>query len=180
MGERLVPSLQVKNMIKILVKSGKIEVSKCTEWLEKLKFHKYIDGMKEKAKKGDKQAMLSLAECYRDGHHRLNTDFVQSCMWAKQAADLGYPRAKCFYGRCLLEGIGIQQDVQAGIGVLIEASMAGSQHACYLLGWGYKHGRFSIQQSDCIAKSWARSMTAATIKDSPQNCVDEAQTWLNM
>ena len=67
MGKKLLPALQVKNMIAAMVKSGALSGDKCAAWTQKLEEEKKVEGLRQRAEAGDAQAMTDLAFRYRHG-----------------------------------------------------------------------------------------------------------------
>ena len=91
MGPKLVPAVQVQNMMRALVESGAVDDASIAQW-------KKVDETRSKAMNGDPQAMSDLSVWHFDGSNGLVEDDVTSYSWAKKAADLGYLRAKANVG----------------------------------------------------------------------------------
>ena len=64
MGKRLIPALQVKNVIAKMVESGALSGDKCEAWTKKLEQEKMVADMRAKADAGDVEAMKTMAEWY--------------------------------------------------------------------------------------------------------------------
>ena len=72
MGDKLIPALQVKNMIETMVKSGALSGDKCAAWTLKLEQEKFVEKVRLKAEAGDAKAMTEMAVMHREGHQGLS------------------------------------------------------------------------------------------------------------
>ena len=161
MGKRLLPALQVKNMIAALVKSGALSGDKCAAWTQKLEQEKEVEEMRRKAEAGDAGAMATLAEVYRDGVNGLKKDLVAGFGWSKRAADLDNPRGITLIGTAYLDGKGTAQNISTGLVKLGQAAALGSEHACYVLAWIYHGGECHVAKDPTQVRYWVAKMRRA-------------------
>ena len=160
MGKKLLPALQVKNMIAALVKSGALSGDKCAAWTQKLEQEKNVEGWRQRAEAGDVQAMARLAEWYRDGNG-VNQDHSAHFMWAKRAADLEDPWGMTQLGQAYLDGRGTAKNLSTGLIKLAEAATLGSEHACYVLAWIYHGGNCNVGKDSTQVRYWVAKMRDA-------------------
>ena len=106
MGPKLIPALQVKNVIAGMVKSGALSGDKCEAWTKKLKREKAVAGIRAKADAGDVDAMNNLGVWYRYGFNGLAEDQSMAFYWFKRGADLDDPAALSNLADCYYEGRG--------------------------------------------------------------------------
>ena len=126
MGPKLVPAVQVQNMMRALVESGAVDDASIETW-------KKVDETRSKAMNGDPQAMSDLSVWHFDGSNGLVEDDVTSYSWAKKAADLGNTGAKANVGFMLYKGYGVERDpTEAVLTLGIAAGMGSPQAALYL------------------------------------------------
>jgi TPR repeat protein len=92
MGKKLLPALQVKQMIERMVKSGAVPDEKAAEWKEKIENEEAVAEMRRKAEGGDGTAALQLAECYYYGLKGLAIDKTTGARFYKQVAKAGDAR----------------------------------------------------------------------------------------
>ena len=160
MGKKLLPALQVKNMIAKMVESGALSGDKCAAWTLKLEQEKQVEKMREKAEAGDAQAMTSLSHWHLEGKY-VKKDLVSSFQWAKRAADLDDARGMTMVASCYLHGEGTTKSERTGLMCFAQAAALGSEHACYVLAYGYHHGEYGLERSSALASHWAGKMQRA-------------------
>ena len=56
MGKKLLPALQVKNMIETMVKSGALSGDKCAAWTQKLEQEKQVEELAAEGRGGRRAA----------------------------------------------------------------------------------------------------------------------------
>ena len=129
-GPKLVPAVQVQNMIRALVESGTVDDASIDQW-------KLVDETRSKAMNGDAIAMFNLSDWYCDGSNGLIEDLEMSYSWAKKAADHGDDDAKALVGFMLYKGYGVKRDpTEAALILGMEAAM-GSPYAALNLARMY-------------------------------------------
>ena len=150
MGPKLVPAVQVQNMIRALVESGTVDDTFVDQW-------KKVDETRSKAANGDPQAMSDLSVWHFDGSNGLVEDDVTSYSWAKKAADLGDAGAKANVGFMLYKGYGVDRDpTEAVLTLGIAAGMGSPQAALYLARMYHKvdDDDGSFAKDDDKARHW--------------------------
>ena len=160
MGKKLLPALQVKNMIAKMVESGALSGDKCAAWTLKLEQEKEVEKLRQRAEAGDSHAMTQLAGWYRDGMNGLAKDRVSWFQWAKRAADLDHPRGMTMLGEAYLHGRGTAENKPTGLIKLAQAAMLGSEHACFKLAYAYRFGGevTGVEQDDAQMAYWREKM----------------------
>ena len=94
----------------------------------------------------------NLATCYFIGDGRPK-DHIRARILYKQAADLGYPKAKCAYGNMLIEAQGGDIDIDQGLALCRNAAEAGVADAQADLGGYYLLGKV-IEKDAVEARKW--------------------------
>ena len=133
MGPKLLPAVQVQNMIRSLVESGAIDEDDTKQW-------KKVDDVRTKANSGDPEAMCKLSDWYYDGLNGFVEDYKLSYSCVKKAADLGHNSAKASVGFMHYTGEGTKQSCVEGALLLGFAAAKGSSNAAYYLAKSYYHG----------------------------------------
>ena len=162
MGKKLLPALQVKNMIAKMVESGALSGDKCAAWTLKLEQEKEVEKLRQRAEAGDPKAMAQMAALYLDGGRGLPKDHASHFRWAKRAADLNDPRGMTMLGICLAYGRGTAEKTPTGLVKLAQAAMLGSELACFQLTVAYKFGILGVVKADdAQMKYWRIQMRKA-------------------
>jgi len=98
----------------------------------------------------------NLASCYYSGEGT-KRDYVKARLLYLQAANLGWPRAKCALGNMLIKGQGGKVDIKRGLALCQEAAVSGEANAQTDLGGYLLMGK--VTQKDAVAaRKW---LTAA-------------------
>ena len=160
MGKKLLPALQVKNMIETMVKSGALSADKCAAWTQKLEQEKKVEELRQRAEAGDVRAMTVMASAYKRGEG-VKKDLVTYFQWAKRAADLDDARGMTLVAECHLEGKGTPKDVITGLIEVGQAAALGSMHACYVLAFAYHFGLYGLKRDSSKVQHWAAKMERA-------------------
>ncbi|KOO32544.1 wd sam and u-box domain-containing protein 1 [Chrysochromulina tobinii] len=92
MGTKLLPALQVKNMIRAMVTSGALTGDKVDAWKLKLEEEEEVAEMLRKAEAGDGAAMYDLGVLYVLGEKGLAKDEVKAFEWYKKSHEAGFAR----------------------------------------------------------------------------------------
>ena len=155
MGPKLFPAIQVRNSIRALILSGAIEGDEgsARHW-------QVVDCVRAKAEGGDPDAMLCVADLYREGTNGLIKDKIQAYKWTSKAADLDYLPAIGEKGACLLHGLGTERNRVEGGTLLGIAAARGFAESQYYLGITYYHGRHTYPKNDGMAKYWLQKAVA--------------------
>jgi len=91
MGKKLMPALQVKNMIEKLVQSGAIKGDKADAWKTKIKDQEEVAAYCRRAEDGDALAIRVVSGCYVSGKRGFPKDLAKTYYWSKRGADAGDP-----------------------------------------------------------------------------------------
>ena len=104
-------------------------------------------------------------------------DAKEAFRWFQRAARLDDPTALTACGVAYCIGLGVEKDAPRGLVMLGQAAALGSEHACYLLGWAHRYGRYSLKQDEQEATRWFAKMASCEIKNSRDE-YREAAAWL--
>ena len=157
MGKRLLPALQVKNMIETMVKSGALSGDKCAAWTQKLEQEKEVERLRQRAEKGNLRAMTLLAYAYQRGDG-VKRDRAAAFEWATRAADLDDVAALTLVADSHLYGKGTTKDERTGLIEFGQAAALGSEHACYVLAYAYHKGYSGLKKDSSKVAYWAAKM----------------------
>lgn len=86
-----------------------------------------ISNLRQRAKAGDPQAQLQLAQALRDAEEGANP--TKAMLWCRRAAKQGLPAAQRLLGELYLEGEGVMQDDAMGVQWIAKAAEAGDRRA---------------------------------------------------
>ena len=75
-------------------------------------------------------------------------------------------------------GEGLARDLSRGLLLIGAACALGSEHACYVSGWGQRQGAWGLKKDDKQTARWFRKMQGCSIKNTTQACRDDAAKWL--
>ena len=125
MGTKLIPALQVKNMIDRMVRTGAWTGEKIEAWRLKIKEEKEVEATRNVAEAGDVQAMIQLADWYANGTKGVTEDPALRFAWAKRAADLDDPDGLYEVSRCYQYGYGTEVNEELYLIKLVQAAMLG-------------------------------------------------------
>ena len=157
-GKKLLPAVQTKNTIEMLVKSGAIEGELATAWTEKLEQGKLVKEMRAKAEGGDGQAMYFLGTWYSSGVNGLTKDKVQARAWYERSAATRNPKGMGSFGECLVCGAGGPKDNTLGLVMVTQAAGLGSDVAAYLLGQVFFKGSCGLPKDRVQARFWLKKI----------------------
>ena len=178
MGTRLLPALQVKNMIRMMVASGALTGDKVDAWKLKLKEEEEVAEWLRKAEAGEGAAMYDLGLWYELGKKGLAKDKAKAFDWFEKSHEAGYASGTGALGRCYLNGNGVPKCFARANTLLSEAAWRGSKNACYNLGLAYAKGCLGFPKDEKMARRYYSMVASASI----ENCADvgkeNAATWL--
>ena len=147
MGKKLLPALQIKNMLRSMVKSGAVSGEKAGRWHERLAEEDKVEEAKRKASAGDASAATSLARWYSIGAMGLPQDDALSFKYSKQAADADDLHGLHGAGVDLLKGCGTEKCIATGIHYLTRAAEMNNVKACSYLGQCFSQGLYGVLNS---------------------------------
>ena len=165
MGKKLLPALQVKNVIAKMVESGALSADKCEAWTKKLEQEKMVANTRAIAEAGDVEAMKSVAEWYEEGWYGLAQDSTLSFYWTKRAADLDDPSALYAISRAYRNGKGVPQNPTTAAIFLTQAAMLGCAVANYLIARNYHEGVQGFAKSPSDALHWAKRLQSLSLSE---------------
>jgi TPR repeat protein len=184
MGTKLLPALQVKNMIRMMVASGAFTGDKVDAWKLKLKKEEELAEMLRKAEAGDGRAMHNLGLWYEHGMKDLaiSMDKAKAFEWYEKSHEAGDAGGTVGLGWCYLLAHGVPKCLVRGAMLMGQAAERGSSLACYNLGVAYANGRLGFPKDKKMARRFYSMVASASIDYWTVNCTDkekeEAATWL--
>jgi hypothetical protein len=131
MGTKLIPALQVKNMIKNMIDADAWTGDKCEAWRLKFKQDAEVEATRKKAEAGDVKAMLQLVDWYGNGKNGLAEDPALRFAWAQRAADLDDPEGLYELSHCYHCGYGTKVNEGLHIIKLVQTAMLGHVEAMH-------------------------------------------------
>lgn len=114
-----------------------------------------IDGLREKAAKGDARAQVELAYRYRDGKG-VKRDDAEAVRWARLAADRGDAGARDFVGWMHFEGLGVKRSPEIAFGYFKSAAGESAQ-AGFNLGQCYFAAQGVDQDVPKALAAWGKA-----------------------
>ena len=178
MGTRLLPALQVKNMIRMMVTSGALTGDKVDSWKLKLEEEEEVAEMLRKAEAGDGAAMYILGVWYEYGEKGLAKDLAKAFEWHKKSHEAGDARGTAALARCYLAGKGVPKCPMRANTLLMDAAGRGSQYACCILGRAYAEGDWGFPKDETMARRYFSMVASAAIDDCSDAAKEKAATWL--
>ena len=179
-GTELLPAVQTKNTIEMLVKSGAIVGEIAEAWKEKLADEKEVKEMRTKAEGCDGLAMWTLGVWYQNGMKGLAKDLAQARAWYGRSAAVRYPRGTASFGHFLLDGLGGPQDDVFGVMNVTAAAELGSDVGAYFLGYAFFRGAYGLPKDHVRARYWLKKVADSECEHKhlhPDN-ITEAVEWL--
>ena len=179
-GARLLPALQVKNMISTMVKSGALTGEKAAAWKERLAEEEEVAETRRKAEAGDDVAMLRLGNWHMVGSKGLLKDEAKAFEWFSKSHEAGCATGTNMLGRCYLLGWGVEPCNLTAMSFTTEAASRGSQLGCFNLGRLFA-GDVPIDgwtKNVRIARRWYSEVATASVKDASDGIIEKAAAWL--
>ena len=127
MGRQLLPALQHRNTIEILILTGVINGDPADKWYER----KGREELLKDARKGDIEAMGKVASNYHFGLSGFEKNNDEAYSWCKRAQAAGSATGMAILGVILATGDG---EPEQGVMYLALAAGRGSNYAAYVLG----------------------------------------------
>ena len=178
MGTKLLPALQVKNMIRTMVTSGALTGDKVDAWKLKLEEEEEVAEMLRKAEAGDGGAMRRLGKWYKYGEKGLAKDLAKAFEWYEKSHEAGHASGTAGLGDCYLHGDGVPECFARGATLLSDAAARGSKYACYQLGRAYADGDWGFPKDEKMARRYYSMVASAAIHDLTGDAKEKAATWL--
>ena len=155
-GTRLVPAVQARNTIEVLVKSGAIDGEIAEAWQKKLEQESEVAVTRADAEGGDGKSMYRLGRWYENGECGLAKDDVQARAWYERSAAARDPMGMAKFGDCLLAGAGGPQDDVFGVMNVTEAAHLGSDVGAFLLGRAFFESCNGLPKDPVRAQYWLK------------------------
>jgi len=178
MGTKLLPALQVKNMIRAMVKSGALTGEKVDAWKEKLAEEEEVAEKRREAEAGDGAAMFNLGDWYLTGQKGLAKDDAKAFEWYSKSHEAGDASGTGQLGVCYLLGWGVEKCHTRGLTFLAEAAGRGSKLACYNLGLHYADGINGFPKDLKLARRYYSMVATASEEDLAPDDVAKAAAWV--
>ena len=178
MGTRLLPALQVKNMIRTMVTSGALTGDKVDAWKLRLEEEEKVAETRRKAEAGVGWAMFKLGLWYKNGENGLAKDMAKAFEWYEKSHEAGYAGGTCVLGDCYLLGYGVPKCFARANTLLTEAAGRGSKYACYSVGLVYAKGLAGFPEDEKMARRYYSMVASAAIDDCTAAAKEKAATWL--
>ncbi len=112
---------------------------------------------KRAAEQGDAGAMGNLAYMYMVGLPQLEQDYKKVYEWADKGAALGDRSSYNLKAACLLDGTGVEKDVQEGLRCMQKAAELGDVDALANLSTFYRLGEHGVQEDPEKAFQYAKA-----------------------
>jgi hypothetical protein len=178
MGTKLLPALQVKNMIRTMVASGALTGDKVDAWKLKLEEEGEVAETRRKAEAGEGWAMHDLGIWYKLGQKGLVKDKAKAFEWYKKSHEAGDASGTGGLGGCYLVGDGVPRCPVRGATLLSQAAERGSKSACCVLGRVYADGIWGFPKDETMARRYYSMVASASIEDCTDDAEEGAATWL--
>ena len=178
MGTRLLPALQVKNMIRTMVTSGALTGDKVDAWRLKLEEEEEAEMLRRKAEAGDGWAMQNLGNWYALGLKGLAQDDAKTFEWYEKSHEAGHASGTGGLGWCYLHGVGVPKCPMRANTLLMDAAGRGSKYACSILGDAYADGDWGFPKDEKMARRYFSMVASAAINDCDDEGKEKAATWL--
>ena len=178
MGTKLLPALQVKNMIRTMVASGALTGDKVDAWKLRLQEEEEVAEWRRKAEAGDGRAMFILGVSYTHGEKGLAKDYAKAFEWYKKSHEAGYATGTGCLAMCYLAGVGVPKCLVRASTLMSQAAERGSQCACYNLARAYANGLSGFPKDETMARRYYSMVASAAFEDCADEGKEKAATWL--
>ena len=178
MGTKLLPALQVKNMIRGMVASGALTGDKVDAWKLMLEEEEKVAEWLRKAEAGDGRAMYNLGVSYKLGQDGLAKDVAKAFEWYEKSHEAGDAGGTGGLGGCYLDGAGVPKCLARGATLLSEAALRGRKVACYRLGRAYAGGDWGFPKDEKMARRYYSMVASASFENCTVANKEKAATWL--
>ena len=178
MGSKLLPALQVKNMIRTMVTSGALTGDKVDAWKLKLKEEEKVAETLREAEAGDGWAMRKLGQWYGIGQKGLARDLAKAFEWFEKSHEAGDAGGTCGLGWCYLAGAGVPKCPMRANTLMSDAAGRSSKLACYNLGLAYTNALAGFPEDEKMARRYYSMVASASLDDCSDDKKEKAATWL--
>ena len=177
MGTKLLPALQVTDMIRAMVASGALTGDKVDAWRQRMKEKEEMEEMRCLAEAGNGGAMCNLGLWYKYGKKGLAKDEAKAFEWFEKSHEAGNVCGTCSLGLCYLFGKGVPKCPVHASTLMSESAARGSKSSCCLLGRAYADGIWGFPKNEKMARRYYSMVASASIDDYP-TATEKAATWL--
>ena len=157
MGPKLIASVQARNSIERLMKTGAICGDKATQWEQRIADQEWLGERRRCAEEGDVDSMVELGHAYYYGSYGAKKDFAMSFHWYKKAADADDPHGLCNAAYALVKGHGVQQNEAAGMLMMARAAAKGHIYAGRYVARSLEDGVHGLAADPAQARLWRGS-----------------------
>ena len=158
MGKKLIPAVQVRNMIEKMVSSGALPQDKMGEWKQRLEDDKAVQALQREVDNGFPSAMDDLGKLYQEGGKGLKQDTKKAVSLYRRAADLGCAKAMGHLAR-LYNGPNFDMNQPASaVYWATQGAMAGDGLSMKTLSLMFRRGKAGLEQDDRLAFKWGRKL----------------------
>ena len=188
MGKRLLPALQVKNLLRSMVRSGALVGINADSLLQKMKEEEIVQEAVHNAAAGDFMAADALACWYCSGEHGLAKDSVLSHKYSRMAVNVADdsslgPGAISLrnVGDDFFLGWGTKRNIVLAVHFLTRAAECGSQTARLRLGRIFGEDGYAprVSKDVPLARRYFSLLDVATTHDEvDEKDKDIGSTWL--
>ena len=189
MGVRLLPALQVRNMIRQMVTVGALAGDKVDAWKVRLEEEEReteerrqdaeaVEAARCAAEAGDGEAMWQLGEWHIWGERGLTADAAVAVEWYERSERAGHAGGTVRLGLCYLEGSGVPRCEARGLAITSEGARRGSAVGAFMLGACYADGLRGVPEDSEMARRWYGQVASAPLDPCPADWVEEAAEWL--
>lgn len=178
MGTRLFPAVQVKSMIRTMVKSGAITGDKAEAWQTRLADDARVEEWRTRAAAGDGVAMRQLGISYAFGLCSVDKDLAKGFEWFQKSDDAGDAGGTAGLGVCYLLGNGVAANMALAVTHLTRAAEQGSKRAAYELADCFTAGVHGFPKDAKEARRWYTKVASGSINDLTDEYIGKAAAWL--
>jgi len=168
MGSKLLPALQVKNLISSMVKSGALSGDYVESWQQRIDEEQEVKETQDAAEAGDAAAMFRLGTWYQEGKKGLRKSELDTFRWYKSAAEKGIGRAQYYLGNMYKSGYGCTKNDSMAIYYYTKAAEKGSRGAAFSLSCLFEKAQLGLTM-DC-------NMAAELMRKSLEPAADKHDT----
>ena len=161
MGPRLLPSVQIKNLIATLITNRSITGDLAEAWKRKNAEKESAERWLTAAQNGDADAMFKVYKGSRHGQNGFKQNLGLALNWLQAAYNAGSKEAIGDWGLALLRGcletIHISPSPQHGLVLTALAATRGNCDCAFVLGKAYARGHFGLRVDNIQANIWLQN-----------------------
>ena len=162
MGTKLLPAVQVRSVIRNLVRSGAISGDKADQWQQRIAQEDEFAEKKKAAEGGDAGCMNEVGVMYGEGEG-VCKDTIPARRWCRKAAEHGSVRGLTNFSM-MQRGPGNEHTMECW-GLLTEAATRGDAWACVMIAGCFAKGRGGLPVDTEMAKRWYEKALKCTYEN---------------